>query len=85
MAGRRFTAADGWKDGEPAPADAYRALDDDRRTPVGPVLDEHPGGYARRIVAEGEPVTADILSELRGAPAPAVAEESDTPTDAEKG
>jgi hypothetical protein len=82
---RRFTAADGWKDGEPAPADAFRALGEDRRTPVGPVLDEHPGGYARRIVAEGETVTATVLAELRGAPAPDAAEQPETSTDAEKG
>jgi hypothetical protein len=85
MAGRRFTAAEGWKDGQPAPAAAYRALDTDRRTPAGPVLDEHPGGYARLIVAEGEPVTADILAELRGAPAPDGDEQPDTSTDETKG
>jgi hypothetical protein len=69
MAGRRFTAADGWKEGDPAPADAFRALGDDRATPVGPVLETHPGGYARRVVARGETVTSEMLAELRGAPA----------------
>jgi hypothetical protein len=79
---RRFTAADGWKEGGPAPASAFRALGEDRQTPVGPVFDEHPGGYARQIVAEGETVTADILSELRGAPAPEAGEEPAADTDA---
>ncbi|MFJ4649477.1 hypothetical protein ACIP6Q_39085 [Streptomyces bobili] len=85
MAGRRFTAADGWKDGEPAPAAAYRALGTDRETPDGPVLDEHPGGYARLIVAEGQTVTADILTELRAAPAPADSEQPTAASDGEKG
>jgi hypothetical protein len=85
MAARRFTAADGWKEGAPAPADAFRALGDDNRTPVGPVLDEHPGGYARRIVAEGETVTADTLAELRSAPANEADEQPTTSTDTEKG
>jgi hypothetical protein len=82
MAGRRFTAADGWKEGEPAPADAFRALGEDNVTPEGPVLHKHPGGYARQIVAEGETVTAEALAELRSAPAaedgePAAAESTE--------
>jgi hypothetical protein len=66
---RRFVAADGWKEGDPAPRDVFRSLGDDRATPVGPVLDTHPGGYARRVAARGETVTSEMLAELRGAPA----------------
>jgi hypothetical protein len=78
---RRFMAADGWKEGDPAPADAFRALGADRETPVGPVLDEHPGGYARQIAVKGEPVTADVLAELRSVPAD---ETDEQPTPADK-
>jgi hypothetical protein len=85
MAARRFTAADGWKEGTPAPADAFRALGEDRQTPVGPVVDTHPGGYARQIVAEGDTVTAEHLAELRSAPADEDGEQPATSTDAEKG
>lgn len=79
---RRFTVAEGWKEGEPAPADAFRALDA-ARAPVGPVLDTHPGN-ARRIVAAGEIVTAEILAELRSAPA-ADTDDKPAPADGEKG
>lgn len=80
MAARRFTAADGWKEGEPAPADAFRALGEDRQTLDGPVVDTHPGGYARQIVARGQTVTAEVLAELRSAPA---ADDSEQPASAE--
>jgi hypothetical protein len=81
---RRFTAADGWKEGEPAPADAFRALAEDRQTPDGPVVDTHPGGYARQIAAKGQTVTAEMLAELRSAPT-ADEEQPVTSSDAEKG
>jgi len=83
---RRFTAADGWKEGAPATADAFRALGEDNQTPDGPVVDTHPGRYARLIVAKGQTVTADILAELRSAPAPDDGEEQPaTSTETEKG
>ncbi|MGW5130360.1 hypothetical protein [Streptomyces sp. NPDC004135] len=80
---RRFTAADGWKEGDPAPADAFRALDENRE-PVGPVLHTHPG-EARQIVAQGESLTAEALAELRSAPAPEAEEQPAPSSDAEKG
>jgi hypothetical protein len=85
MAARRFTAAEGWKEGEPAPSDAFRALGEDRQTPDGPVVDTHPGGYARQIAAKGQTVTAEMLAELRSAPAPEAEEQPATSSDAEKG
>jgi hypothetical protein len=84
---RRFTAADGWKEGEPAPADAFRALSADRVTPDGPVVDTHPGGYARQIAAKGQTVTAEMLTELRSAraPEPDDSEQPAASSDGEKG
>lgn len=82
---RRFTAAEGWKEGEPAPADVFRALGDDNRTPVGPVVETRPGRYARLVVAKGQTVTADTLTELRSAPAAEDGEQSPAAESTEKG
>lgn len=82
---RRFTAAEGWKEGEPAPADAFRALSEDNQTPDGPVVDTHPGRYARQIAAKGQTVTAEMLAELRSAPAAEDSEQPAAPESTEKG
>lgn len=62
---QEYAAGTGWQVGETAPADAFRALDTaDFATPVGPVVNEHPGGYARQIVAKGGTVTPGVRREL---------------------
>lgn len=65
---QEYDAGTGWDVGQLAPEDAFRALDTaDFATPVGPVVHEHPGGYARQIVAKGGTVTAGVRRELDAA------------------
>ncbi|MFH9826729.1 hypothetical protein [Streptomyces bobili] len=71
---REYDAGEGWQVGQKAPAAAYRALSDQGSGQVtGPVLDHHPGGYARLIVQKGAIVTEGVRRELDAAEA----EESD--------
>lgn len=72
-----------WEVGRPAPADAFRALaGEDHATPTGPVVHEHPGGYARQIVVKGGLVTEGVKRELDAA---ADAEKGDADADAPTG
>ncbi|WIC88816.1 hypothetical protein SEA_ONIONKNIGHT_9 [Streptomyces phage OnionKnight] len=67
---QEYAAGEGWQVGQQAPADAYRALSDQGSGQVtGPVLDHHPGGYARLIVKKGATVTAGVRRELDDAEA----------------
>lgn len=75
---QEYADPSGWEVGKPAPANAYRALGDDYMTPTGPVVHEHPGGYARQIVAEGGMVTEGVKRELDAA----ADEEKAAPADA---
>ncbi|KRV48787.1 hypothetical protein AQ490_23230 [Wenjunlia vitaminophila] len=69
----------GWSIGQTAPADAYRALDDEgHNTPVGPVVHTHPGGHARLIVAKGALITEGVRRELDAAEAEQAAATGDT-------
>lgn len=62
---REYAAGDGWEVGQRAPQDAFRALDAaGTGEPTGPVVHEHPGGYARQIVAKGGLVTEGVKREL---------------------
>lgn len=65
---QEYNAGTGWDVGQLAPEDAFRALDGDgHSTAVGPVVHEHPGGYARQIVAKGGLVTDGVKRELDAA------------------
>ncbi|GGQ48778.1 hypothetical protein [Streptomyces asoensis] len=65
---REYAAREGWDVGQAAPADAFRALDPSGTgEPTGPVVHEHPGGYARQIVAKGGLVTEGVKRELDAA------------------
>lgn len=65
---QEYAAGTGWQVGETAPEDAFRALDTaDFATPVGAVVHEHPGGYARQIVAKGGLITEGVRRELDAA------------------
>lgn len=67
---QEYAAGTGWEVGQVAPEDAFRALDGDGySTVVGPVVHEHPGGYARQIVAKGGLITAGVRRELDAAEA----------------
>lgn len=67
---QEYAAGTGWDVGQTAPEDAFRALGgDDMTTPVGPVVNRHPGGYARQIVAKGGLVTEGVKRELDAAKA----------------
>lgn len=67
---QEYAAGEGWQVGQTAPADAYRALDaSGTGEPTGPVVNEHPGGYARLIVAKGQTVTEGVRRELDAAEA----------------
>ncbi|MFJ8144682.1 hypothetical protein ACIQ6R_06355 [Streptomyces sp. NPDC096048] len=67
---REYDAGEGWQVGQKAPADAYRALSDNGSGQVtGPVLDHHPGGYARQIITKGAVVTEGVRRELDAAEA----------------
>lgn len=67
---QEYAAGTGWEVGQTAPEDAFRALGGEgMTTPVGPVVHEHPGGYARQIVAKGGLVTAGVKRELDAAEA----------------
>jgi hypothetical protein len=62
---REYAGGTGWDVGQSAPDDAYRALDSaGSGEQVGPVLHEHPGGYARQIVAKGGLITEGVKREL---------------------
>lgn len=65
---QEYAAGQGWEVGQTAPADAFRALDSaGSGEQVGPVVHEHPGGYARQIVAKGGLVTEGVKRELDAA------------------
>lgn len=65
---RQYAGGDGWAVGQAAPADAFRALDAaGTGEQVGPVVHEHPGGYARQIVAKGGLITEGVKRELDAA------------------
>ncbi|MFF8447878.1 hypothetical protein ACF06Q_09275 [Streptomyces leeuwenhoekii] len=67
---QEYAAGEGWQVGQTAPADAYRALSEQGDgQPTGPVLDHHPGGYARLIVQKGAVVTEGVRRELDAAEA----------------
>jgi hypothetical protein len=69
---QEYAAGEGWDVGDKAPSDAFRALDAaGTGEPTGPVVYEHPGGYARQIVAKGQTVTEGVKKELDAAEAPA--------------
>src|SRR3954451_24407662 len=77
---QEYAAGQGWEVGQTAPADAFRALDSaGSGEPTGPVVHEHPGGYARQIVAKGGVVTDGVKRELDAA------EQSDDSDDSEQG
>lgn len=62
---REYAGGAGWDVGQAAPRDAFRALDTSGTgEQVGPVLHEHPGGYARQIVAKGGLITESVKREL---------------------
>lgn len=65
---KEYAAGQGWDVGQTAPEDAYRALDAaGTGEPTGPVVHDHPGGYARLIVAKGQVVTDGVKKELDAA------------------
>jgi len=65
---REYAAGEGWAVGQAAPQDAFRALDAaGTGEPTGPVVHEHPGGYARQIVAKGGLITDGVKRELDAA------------------
>ncbi|MEU3962918.1 hypothetical protein AB0F42_24450 [Streptomyces buecherae] len=65
---QEYAAGVGWQVGQTAPSDAFRALDPSGTgAPVGPVVHEHPGGYARQIVVAGALVTEGVKRELDAA------------------
>ncbi|WP_354596842.1 hypothetical protein R1Y80_09845 [Streptomyces sp. JL1001] len=65
---QEYAAGTGWDVGQAAPKDAFRALGGEgMTTPVGPVVHEHPGGYARQIVTKGGLVTEGVKRELEAA------------------
>ncbi|WP_069743040.1 hypothetical protein [Streptomyces sp. EN23] len=65
---QEYAAGTGWDVGQTAPKDAFRALGGEgMTTPVGPVVHEHPGGYARQIVTKGGRVTQGVRRELDAA------------------
>ncbi|MEU0157938.1 hypothetical protein ABZ154_03595 [Streptomyces sp. NPDC006261] len=67
---QEYSAGTGWEVGQTAPEDAYRALDvSGSGEPTGPVVNKHPGGYARQIVTKGALVTAGVKRELDAAEA----------------
>jgi hypothetical protein len=67
---QEYTAGEGWEVGDTAPADAFRALDAaGTGEPTGPVVHEHPGGYARQIAVKGQVVTEGVRRELDAAEA----------------
>ncbi|MCX4601209.1 hypothetical protein OG402_11990 [Streptomyces anulatus] len=62
---QEYSAGTGWEVGQTAPEDAFRALDvSGSGEPTGPVVNTHPGGYARQIVTKGALVTAGVRREL---------------------
>lgn len=65
---QEYSAGTGWDVGQTAPEDAFRALDGDgHNTPVGPVVNSHPGGFARQIVVKGGLITEGVKRELDAA------------------
>lgn len=65
---QEYAAGTGWQVGQTAPSDAFRALDPSGTgAPVGPVVHEHPGSYARQIVAKGALITEGVRRELDAA------------------
>jgi hypothetical protein len=69
---QEYAAGTGWDIGQTAPEDAFRALGGEgMTTPVGPVVNKHPGGFARQIVSKGALVTEGVKRELDAAKAEA--------------
>lgn len=67
---QQYDAGEGWEVGQRAPQDAFRALDDQGTgAPSGPVVHQHPGGYARQIVTKGAVITEGVKRELDAAEA----------------
>lgn len=67
---QEYSAGTGWEVGQTAPEDAFRALDvSGSGEPTGPVVNKHPGGYARQIVTKGALITEGVRRELDGAEA----------------
>ncbi|MFI6639954.1 hypothetical protein [Streptomyces sp. NPDC050504] len=67
---QEYDGGTGWQVGQRAPQDAYRALDAaGTGESTGPVVHQHPGGYARQIVAAGGLVTDGVRRELDAAEA----------------
>jgi hypothetical protein len=65
---QQYDAGEGWEVGQRAPQDAFRALDaSGSGAPSGPVVHEHPGGYARQIAVKGQVVTEGVRRELDAA------------------
>lgn len=67
---QEYDAGVGWEVGQKAPEDAFRALDGAGSGGVtGPVVNTHPGGYARQIAVKGQVITAGARRELDAAEA----------------
>ena len=67
---QQYDAGEGWEVGQRAPQDAIRALDPSGTgAPSGPVVHEHPGGYAYQIVAKGQAITEGAKRQLDAAEA----------------
>lgn len=67
---QEYAAGTGWNVGQTAPEAAYRALGGEgMTTPVGPIANKHPGGFARLIVAKGGLITAGVKRDLDAAEA----------------
>lgn len=65
---QEYAAGEGWEVGQRAPQDAFRALDAaGTGEPTGPVVHQHPGGYARQIVTKGALITEGVKRELDAA------------------
>jgi hypothetical protein len=69
---QEYAAGTGWDIGQTAPEDAFRALGGEgMSTPVGPIVNKHPGGFARQVVAKGGLITEGVKRELNAAKAEA--------------
>jgi len=75
---QEYDAGVGWDVGQTAPEAAFRALDAaGTGSPTGPVVNKHPGGYARQIVAKGALITLGVKRELDDAQAEANADQNE--------
>jgi hypothetical protein len=66
---REYVTGIGWEVGQPAPTDAYRALDKDGQLD-GPAVIAHPGGGAVQIIVAGALVTEGVVRALTAADTP---------------